>query len=404
MKKIGSCRILIALMLALTLLFVSCGTGAWDHLKYDPDEIDFSEMAQAYMEYIDTNLPRRLWSNPYHMRAANFIRTELINAGYSEDQIILQEVRVEPGRSKSSIYRVGYNVILKVPGTGSDAQKAIVVGAHYDGPDTASDTQRSMVDGADCDASGLGDNGSGMALLLAEAVCLADRELPMTVYYVFFDCAEYGLCGSEAFVNQLSDEELDSIQYMINIDAIAFGDYCNIYSGAQDPETGDVSQTEIYSYACSLASDLGFNVYDTEYLDGYFAEHGSGPALDPNGIFTNPWTKANPAPEDTVPDSLHAYSPSTVSRSDQIAFMKAGIPYVYFESSNWYVQDPDRPDRSYTGYSDVGDISLGINGRIMNTYCDNLSYLNRHFPGRSMEHFHLYSPLLTMLITEPYIY
>ena len=66
------------------------------------------------------------------------------------------------------------------------------------------------------------------------------------------------------------------------------------------------------------------------------------------------------------------------------------------------MENPDLPDYSYVGYSDVGDLTLGENGWIMNTEYDTLEYLNEHFPGRSLEHFRLYSPILSRILLEPF--
>lgn len=372
-------KIVLFILIALVCLLI-IGYGIFskglirrptEHIVYNESDIDFSKQAQVYMEYIGTNLPNRCTMFDQHDSAQNWIVSELVNAGYSQDQISLQNVKGKFGK----------NIILKVPGT--DADRFIVAGAHYDG-------------------DGVGDNGSGIALLLAEAVGLKQYELPVTTYFVFFDAEEVGGYGATTFAESLSDEEINSILYMINIDAIAFGDYCNIYGGAQNPYTKEITQTEVYDYACVLANDLGYNVYGTEYLDGYYAEHGEGPALDSIGLFTNPWTVKNPAPENTVADYLHAYSPTTIPASDHVDFLNAGVPYIYFEATNWYVADPDYPGLSYIGYSDVGDMSLGENGCIMNTEYDNLAYLNEHFPGRSLEHFKLYSPLMSELILKPY--
>ena len=369
-------KVFVAMLLSCLLLY-GCsyfGKNSSGRMVINKETTDFSEQAQKYLEYIGTNLTDRNCGISQHDDARDWIIAELLRAGYTKESIILQEVEGAEGQ----------NIILKVSGAAPDDERFIVAGAHYDG-------------------DGVGDNGSGIALLLATAVGLRQYSLPMTTYYVFFDQEESDLYGSETFVNSLSKEQLHNLQYMINIDAIAFGDYCNIYGGAQNPETKEISQTQIYEYACHLAEDMGFHVYGTSDLDGYYAEHGKGPALDKNGIFTNPWTLENPAPEDSVEDEFRAFSPSTVPASDHLSFMMAGIPYVYFEATNWYVEDPDYPDQSYTGYSDVGDFNLGENGCIMNTEYDNLAYLNEHFPGRSMEHFRLYSPILSRLILEPYI-
>ncbi len=258
-----------------------------------------------------------------------------------------------------------------------------------------------MIIGTHYDGDGVGDNGSGIALLLSTACGLQGKTLPVTTYYVFFDAEEKGLYGSETFVNQMSEEQAASVLYMINIDAIAFGDYCNIYGGCQDAETKIISQLEAYEYACQKAKELNYNVYGPEELDGYFAEHGSGPALDEKGLFTNPWTPENPAPENTVDDRLLAYSPTTLPASDHVPFLLREIPYIYFEATNWYSAS-NYPEIAYIGYTDVGDPNVGDGGIIMNTEYDTLETMKKYYPGRSLEHFRLYSPFLSALILEPY--
>ncbi len=374
--------ILAAILLPFMLLCGCGGSGeappedkapAPEVPAFDREQFDYSEQAQEYLEYIGTNLTDRNYGTKQHNDARDWIAAELLRTGYPEEAVTIQKF---DGADSG-------NIILKVPGAYPDDGRFVVVGAHYDG-------------------DGVGDNGSGVALLLATAAGLRQYALPMTTWYVFFDQEELGAYGSKAFVDGLSQDELQNLQYMVNIDAVAFGDYCNIYGGAQDRETKEVSETELYEYVCRLAEDMGFNVYGTADLDGYFAEHGEGPAPDPRGVFTNPWTLENPAPSYPPVDERCAYSPTTIPASDHLYFMSAGIPYVYFEATNWYVADPDKPEISYIAYSDVGDLSLGINGCIMNTEFDNLEYLNEHFPGRSLEHFRLYSPILSRLLLEPF--
>lgn len=358
-------------MLMIILLLCSCGNiPSVNHVQSSSSlQNDFSDQTQEYFEYIGTYLKKGSGLSK-HDDTQEWIIEELRQAGYSDEQITLQKIEGKSGK----------NIVVKAEGT--DSEKSIIVGAHYDG-------------------EGVGDNGSGVALLLAAACGLSKEILPVTTYYVFFDEEESGGYGSESFADSLSDEMVNSTVYMINIDAIAFGDYCNIYGGKQDSLTKDISKTEGYEYASELARKLGFNVYGTKELEGYFEEHGEGVALDPNGLFTNPWTKEHPAPENTVSDELHSYSPTTIPMSDHVPFIDRGITYIYFEATNWYIKT-DYEEIAYIGYTDVGDESVGDGGFIMNTKYDTLETMNTYYPGRSLEHFRLYSPLLSELILNPY--
>ena len=97
------------------------------------------------------------------------------------------------------------NVIAELPGTGDGV---IVVGAHYDTVP---------------DSIGASDNSSGMGALLAIAEQTADRSFPFTLRFIAFGSEETGLHGSENYVEGLSDEELEEIYLMVNMDSVGSG-------------------------------------------------------------------------------------------------------------------------------------------------------------------------------------
>ncbi|MBE6028333.1 MAG: M28 family peptidase [Clostridiales bacterium] len=340
-------------------------------------DFDFTEKAMEYLEYIGTELPdRMLEGGKDHDAAREWIVSELKKAGYSDDQISLQDFS---GEWLGGL--TGTNIILTIEG--EDPSKQIIVGGHYDG-------------------DGVGDNGSGTALLLANAVGLQGVKPHYTVKIIFFDAEEEGCFGSEYNVEQMSDEEVDSTLYMVNIDSLAFGDYCNIYGGtysemdmySDEPQTEAPPATEAYTFAADMAERLGFKVLRTEDLDGYYAAHGTGPEIEAGTLYTNPWTPQNPAPANSC-----AMSPATLPASDHIFYMDRGIEYIYFEATNWFASaEDDEYGLSYTGYLETYDTTLGDQGMFMNTEFDTWENLNGIFPGRAEAHFRLYSPLLSALI------
>jgi hypothetical protein len=95
-----------------------------------------------------------------------------------------------------------------------------VVGAHYDSVHNA---------GAD-------DNASGVAGVLEIARVLSLYQTEYTIKYIAFDVEEWGLYGSEAYVE---DHLTDDIRGMVSLDMIAYDDggyTCDIYGRAQsDP-------------------------------------------------------------------------------------------------------------------------------------------------------------------------
>lgn len=331
---------------------------------------NFTSLALDYLEVIAEKYTDRGDINVTSDKKAcrTWIVDELIKAGYTKSQITEQNV-------KTAGIITGKNVIVSVDGK---SKKQIIVGAHYDG-------------------DGIGDNGSGLALLLATAVGFAGRKMPYSVKYVFFDNEEIGMFGANYYAKQMSKSETENTLFMINMDSLAFGDYCNIYGGVSDLKTGKVSGTSAYKTAMKRAKQLGFHTWDTAKLDGYYAKNGHGPALDSIGLFTNPWTAKNPAPMNSV-----AYSPAQCANvSDHQAFVDKGIEYIYFEATNWYAMGKRPNNDSYTGYFETTDTSVGKNGMFMNTRHDTFKNLNTLYPGRIVEHFNIYSILLSSLIMRP---
>ncbi|MBO4457403.1 MAG: M28 family peptidase [Butyrivibrio sp.] len=338
---------------------------------------DYTDKAMEYLEYIGTHLKDRGSRTPdsnEHDKAADWIVSELKAAGYDDDRIVEQEAEVE---RRNTTYKVR-NIILTVPG--EDESKQIIAGAHYDG-------------------DGVGDNCSGTALLLANAVGLKNKKPHYTVKYIFFDAEEVGLIGSTYYAENMTNEEVNKTIYMINLDALAFGDYANVYGGAYlyggkyllDDNTP--AEAEGYYYAMQNAKNLGIKVQGPKELDGYFNRNGTGPAIENGTLYTNPWTYANPAPDNSC-----AFSPATIPQSDHREFMLRGIPYIYFEATNWFAAFEDDDLYAYTGYIETYDQSLGDNGMFMNTEYDTLENLESIFPGRVEAHYHMYSPLLSSLL------
>ena len=77
---------------------------------------------------------------------------------------------------------------------------------------------------------------------------------------------------------------------------------------------------------------------------------------------------------------------------DYDAFQQAGIPWMYFEATNWTLGDQD-------GYTQV-DPQYGDQGAIIHTRYDNLQYLDQTFPGRVDQHLDLFVNVLHHILTE----
>lgn len=324
---------------------------AGDKFKLTQKWIIFSLMESGYVENVDivkqdTTLTKYL--------AIKEDAAEYAKAYPAVDKIdISEETYVRQGRSyvvaedgNGSYVKATFhtpNIIVTKQGK---SDKTIIVGAHYDG-------------------DGSGDNGSSVALALTTAQHLFDVETEYTIKFVFFTAEEYGLYGSQAFVNAMTEEEKANTLYMINMDSLVCGDYCYLYGGVQDDENQVVNDTEAYDNAMAIAEAAGLS------------------------FKSNPWTWEAPAPGYESPDYA---SPSTGDWSDHAPFKNAGIPYLYLEATNWEIPGP------YAEYDGYGETYLV--GMLMNTPNDYAEYIETYFPGRPYAHLKQFSTLLNLLLTQ----
>ena len=325
-----------------------CIAGA--NFKYAQKWIAWTLMQAGYpqedIKYQDVTMTR------YYKKDVNLKQT-ITAASYDTDGKLYNRVRNAQNRweyveaedgayVKADITTPNISVTKK-----GKSDKQIIVGAHYDG-------------------DGTGDNGSGVSLALTTAEKIFSLDLEYTVTFVFFTAEEYGTYGSTAYANAMTEEEIANTLYMINLDSLVCGDYTYLYGGVQDNETKTVTKTEAYDNAMAVAKSLGLSMK------------------------SNPWTWDNLSPydkEDGAEFPSYA-SPSTGDWSDHEGFAAIGIPYVYFEATNWEIPD-------YTGYGETYLV-----GMLMNTKNDYLEYIEKYFPGRIMEHMKTFSTLLYALVTQ----
>lgn len=241
----------------------------------------------------------------------------------------VQEFSVTEDDEGDSISLRSANVIALKPGR---SEREIIVGAHYDSTDEA--------------GLGADDNASAVGVMLEAAERIQELETPYTIRFIAFGSEEIGLNGSAAFVNQMTRAEIDNTIAMINMDSLAAGDNTYIYSDeGQNARLRD--WTLAWAGQNSLDLQTIFNV-DLTY-NGY-------------GI------------------------------SDYFAFQQVGIPFIYFEATNWDLGDQD-------GYTQVSQ-EYGDDGKIWHTRYDTLAYLDETFPGRVDAHLNLFTRCLLAILTQ----
>jgi alkaline phosphatase isozyme conversion protein len=210
----------------------------------------------------------------------------------------------------------------------------IIVGAHYDSVRVGT--------GAD-------DNASGVGVLLEVAERIKDIPTPYTIRFILFGAEEIGLEGSRYYASQMKEEDVRNTIAMINLDSLIAGDISYVYG------------------------DEG----DKGVIRDWALEYAKGHNLDLQ----------------TQPGSNPEYPAGTTGDfSDHAPFKALGIPYTYFESTNWSLGDMD-------GYTQVSP-EFGVNGEIWHTQYDTREYIDTTFPGRVQERVNLFVIVLQGILTE----
>ena len=222
------------------------------------------------------------------------------------------------------------NVVAEKKGAST---QVIIVGAHYDSTDAGP--------GAD-------DNASGVAVMLETAKLVQNTQTPYTIRFIAFGAEESGLLGSYAYLNQMSQQDFENTIAMIDLDSLIAGDIAYVYSD-------EGQQSILRDWALSWAVGNGLNLQTVKNAD-----------------LTDPATGKGP--------------------SDYAPFKDAGIPFAFFQTTNWTLGDQK-------GHTQV-DPKFGEKGVIRNTKFDTLEYLDTTFPGRVDDHLNLFISILYNLLTQ----
>ena len=222
------------------------------------------------------------------------------------------------------------NVVAVNPGVSS---QVIIVGAHYDSTDAG---------------PGMDDNASGVTTMLEVAKLVQGQKTPYTIRFIAFGAEEKGVLGSTAYLNQMSQNEYQNVIVMVDLDSLVAGDVAYAYS--------DEGQSAVRDWALEWALGNGFDLQTVR-----------------NVSLTYPDTKG-------------------IGSSDYVPFQAIGIPYVYFNSTDWTLGDKK-------GTTQV-DARFGENGVIRHTKYDTLAYLDASFPGRVDQRLDLFVSVVYNLLTQ----
>ncbi|TFJ92474.1 M20/M25/M40 family metallo-hydrolase [Lentibacillus salicampi] len=154
-----------------------------------------SEQVMADIEHLSVGIGPRPPGSDAEQEASEYIKGELDKMGYSA---ATQTFDI-PGGEQSQ------NVMAVKEAEGVENPEIVYATAHYD-----------SVPGS----PGANDNGSGTASLLELAKIMKGKPANKEIRFVFFGAEEAGLLGSQYYVSQLSDDEIDRSAANFNLDMV----------------------------------------------------------------------------------------------------------------------------------------------------------------------------------------
>ena len=170
--------------------------------------------------------------------------------------------------------------------------------------------------------------------------------------------------GSCQYVKQMTPQEKANTVLMVNLDSVAGGDMLNVYSGghlmhrrADLPWSPELSARQAVRWprqeVFRFAKEMGIKIQ-------------TSPGLNP-----------------------HLPAGQSCFCSDHAPFRWAGIPYLYFEATNWYIGNKD------------GWIATRRAGELWHTRNDTLAFINREWPGRLHRQLAAVVEMLQRVLTTP---
>ena len=142
------------------------------------------------------------------------------------------------------------NVIADRPTSAASRERSyrtVIIGAHYD---TVANTE------------GASDNGSGVSAVLTIAEHAAGRDYPFDVRVILFGAEEIGLFGSRHYVDNMSQQEIDSAIAMLNFDALGAGTMLGV--------SGD---GDLVDRALQIGDNLGLTLSHQGDNTGWVSDH-----------------------------------------------------------------------------------------------------------------------------------
>ncbi|NLJ70076.1 MAG: M28 family peptidase [Clostridiaceae bacterium] len=307
------------------------------------------------------SFPERYAGSEQEKSAGDWLIKELGNLGY-EAQV--DEFTFTDNTGKQLTSR---NISVEIEGTGfeytgsdSDAKATldtvndqfILIGAHYDTPVK----EKQAVDTVSATGDGIHNNAAGVAAILTIAKEMQHDRPAYNVQLVFFGAGTQNFAGAGAFLEQMSESDLNRLEAMYNIDRIYAGDKVYAHAGQNSVLEGQkksyekrkklYEMTDVY-YNYLLLTNNDFSLYTNQNIFTLEVENFAEPVL---------------------------FREWTTHLGDHTPFDQIGIPVVFLESFEYDVDS----------FADLGKESTDpmfnvVEGIIDRSNLDSSAYLNDYY-------------------------
>lgn len=314
---------IITILMIVALVFSGC-------LGDDADEevlpAQYGDKgAQWAIDFAQT-YPMRTAYSSQESQAGEAIRNALEQMGYDVE---VQFFSGSDGANQSA------NYIVRIPGEGFmerqedetylPVRRTVIVGAHYDTPgypereadeaDNTEDDEMDLDDQAQILYDGLQNNASGVASLLTIAEQIQNTTFAYDVILIAFGASSDDYAGARAFVDQMTWDDVSSVDAMYCIESIYTGDklYGSAGHNSLDPGRKYERRRKLYE-----AYDVVYNNMLRSRNNIDLLYNMSSLVIDVNSD-----------------DQLDVYREITMTRSDYVPFDEVNIPIVFIESYDY---------------------------------------------------------------------
>ncbi len=203
-------------LIRTTALLLALGPPAYGQTASPPAAT--ARIEQYVYDLADDSMMGRVTGTPAYLKAATYVAEALRSMGVrpafydagSSVEGYFHEFDVHAESLGAESVRT-YNVVGILEGTDpARRNEYVVVGAHVDHISWPDETQI---------YNGASDNASGVATVLDVARRFAADRPPQSMLFTFFGAEEVGKLGSLAFVDLMSDAEVDLLAY-VNVDDV----------------------------------------------------------------------------------------------------------------------------------------------------------------------------------------